>query len=67
METAYEELDTCTNDYIEVLDDEGDKDKIQELQDDMDSIYKELYDVKSTLISKRLVENSRKTRLFLRI
>lgn len=40
---------------MEMLDEQNDSDKLLELQKDMDSIYKELYDVKSQL-SRKITE-----------
>lgn len=52
LEKAYDELESHTNEYMDMLDEQSDSDKLLELQKDMDSIYKELYDVKSLLSRK---------------
>ena len=49
LERAYDEFESRTNDYMDMLDEEVNGGKIVELQSDMDSIYKELYEVKSEL------------------
>ena len=52
LEKSYDETDAKTNDYLEALDEEADGVKIKDLHDDMEVLYRELYDVKS-LMSKK--------------
>lgn len=40
LKKAYDELERHTNEYMEMLDEQNDSDKLLELQKDMDSIYK---------------------------
>lgn len=56
IEKAYDELESHNNEYMEMLDEQNDSDKLLELQKDMDSTYKELYDVKSQL-SRKITES----------
>ncbi|KAK3097424.1 hypothetical protein FSP39_009560 [Pinctada imbricata] len=52
LEKSYSELEIQNSEYMLHLDDEKDQVKIQELHDEMESIYGELYEVKSELSRK---------------
>lgn len=56
LDKSYDELKSHINEYMEMLDEQNDCGKLLELQKDVDSIYKELYDVKSQL-SRKITES----------
>lgn len=56
LEKSYLEAEAKTDDYLEILDDDADSGKMKDLQDDMEILYRELYDMKS-LMSRKQVEH----------
>jgi hypothetical protein len=47
LEKSYTEAENQTDNYMELLDDDKDARKIKELHNDMEVLYRELYDIKS--------------------